>query len=687
MKRGNQIAGAVAAALTWSATLFGAESNSFSIIPQPAELEPHGGFFQITPTTRVVGDAAASEIANVFAEKLRTSTGYPFTVDSNDFVATSNTIRFIINGSEDRFGPEGYRLIVESNGVSIIGQGAAGLFYGSQTLLQLFSPEIFSAKPVSNSAWQIPCVRIEDSPRFPWRGFMLDASRHFFGKEEIKRVLDLMALHKLNMFHWHLTDDQGWRIEIRRHPKLTEIGAWRMHDGIPLPRERVDNRVRDNAHPEWARPPASAFGPDGRYGGFYTQDDVREIVAYAAARQITVVPEIEMPGHAIAALAAYPELSCDGGHYSTDVNAGINNGVFCIGDEHTIKFIEDVLTEVLPLFPGKYIHIGGDEVNPAIKKITWGRCASCKKRMKELGLKNEDELQSWFIGRIDQFVRAHGKTLVGWSEIAEGGLPPNAVVMDWRGGALQAATNDHDVVMSPTRFCYLDYYQSLDRAMEPHAFGGFLPLEKVYSFEPISTAIPPQFQSHILGAQGNLWTEFVESLSHVEYMAFPRLCAIAEVDWSPKSGRDWNDFSRRLRTHYRRLDELGVNYRPETEIEIGHWAPAELTTNDGGTNLQWDVSSIVGGPAEYRITFEFDRGDGLTISSVTLLEQGIEVARDSHPGFAGHRSHKPVYIVRVPRRKRGAAYKLQAHVIGSRSFGKIACSIKPLNNAHTEGSD
>jgi len=452
----------------------------------------------------------------------------------------------------------------------------AGIFYGVQTLLQLLPPKIFSerrppARPEDNTLavpeagapihWEIPCVHIEDRPRFQWRGLMLDVSRHFYSKAEVEKILDEMALHKLNTFHWHLTDDHGWRIEIKKYPKLTEVGAWRTASRIGPPHSDQRNLDAGNAHPDWANVADSKFNPDKRYGGFYTQDDVREIVAYASMRHIVIVPEIEMPGHAVAALAAYPSLNSDTNTYTTDVKAGINSGVFDPSNPETFRFLENVLTEVFQLFPGKYVHVGGDEVNKGVKARTWGQSTNCQALMQREGLKNMDELQSWFTKQIQKFVSAHGKTLIGWTEIAEGGMPADAAIMDWKGGGREAAQEGHDVVMSPTKFCYLDYYQSTNHTTEPHAIGGFLPLEKVYQFDPVPTNLPAQFQSHILGGQCNLWTEYIASLSHVEYMFWPRACALAEATWSSKESRDYDDFTRRLAVDEKRLDEMGVNYR------------------------------------------------------------------------------------------------------------------------------
>src|SRR5208282_4413402 len=341
---------------------------------------------------------------------------------------------------------------------------------------------------------------------------------------------------KINTLHWHLVDDDGWRLEIKKYPRLTQVGAWRKEIGFGIdPKE------------------STAYGRDGRYGGSYTQDDIREVVRYAAARHITIVPEIEMPGHSGAALAAYPQFSCTGGPFSTDRIGGFKMGVFCAGNDGTFVFLQNILKEVFALFPGKIIHVGGDEVPTS----AWAQCDKCQARKKAEGLKSDGQLEGYFMQRLEKFINAHGRTLMGWSEIREGGLAKNAALMDWIGGATEGASAGHDVVMTPTDFCYLDYYQSRDHAKEPRAIGGFLPLGKVYAFEPIPANLPSQFQQHILGAQGNLWTEFVPNLRHAEYMIFPRECALAEVTWSPRKARPFDDFLQRLEIDERRLDEMG----------------------------------------------------------------------------------------------------------------------------------
>jgi hexosaminidase len=383
-------------------------------------------------------------------------------------------------------------------------------------------------------------VEIKDKPRFAWRGMLLDVSRHFFTKEEVEQILDALAMHKINVLHWHLVDDQGWRIEIKKYPRLTEVGAWRKAIGFGL-----DPKA------------STAYGPDGRYGGFYTQEDIREVVAYAAARHITIVPEIEMPGHSSAALAAYPQFSCNGGPFTTDVGGGVFPGVYCAGNDGTFDFLQNVLTEVFALFPSKYIHVGGDEV----PTTSWEKCPKCQARKKAEGLTSDRQLESYFIQRMEKFINANGRSLIGWSEIREGGLAQNAALMDWIGGATEGASAGHDVVMTPEADCYLDHYQSRDHAKEPLAIGGFLPLRKIYGFDPIPAKLAPEFQSHILGAQGNLWAEYIPNLRHAEYMIFPRESALAEVAWSPKEARNFDDFLRRLEIDDRRLEQMGVNYR------------------------------------------------------------------------------------------------------------------------------
>ncbi len=529
-----------------TATAFAVGTDKLAIIPEPQKVETQSGSFQLTPKTTITFAGNEAE-AQFLAATLRRSTGFNLPVQPVSTRPAKSEITFLIQTNlTGELGAEGYELVVTKKSVTVQAPAPAGLFYGAQTLLQLLPPEIFSSNATAHVRWQIPCVKIADQPRFKWRGLMLDVSRHFYTRSEVETLLDVMALHKINTFHWHLVDDQGWRIEIKKYPKLTSVGAWRNGIGFGLDPSQTGN-----------------YGADKRYGGFYTQDDIREVVAYAEQRHITIIPEIEMPGHASAALLAYPQFLCP----NVTINAmpdkgGVFHGIYCAGNEATFAFVEDVLSEVAALFPGKFIHIGGDEC----PKDNWKNCELCQARIKTEGLASEHQLQSYFIRRVEKIVNAHGKTLIGWSEIREGGLAPSAALMDWIGGGAESAASGHDVVMTPTKYCYFDHYQSTNHAIEPHAIGGFLPLENVYAFDPMPEALAPQFQPHILGGQANLWTEYVPNLKHAEYMIFPRLSALAEVTWSPKDARNFDDFKRRLQIDNLRLDLLGVNHRHEDQI-------------------------------------------------------------------------------------------------------------------------
>ena len=519
-------------------------ANVTSIIPAPVKFEAHDGVFKLTPETCIASDAASKDTAAFLAERLSRATGYPLKTSVSEVshrTFHSPVIFLTTKNASTNLGPEGYELLVTPAAVVIHAPTQTGLFYGAQSLLQLLPPEIFSTNRVTNVAWQIPCAQIKDQPRFAWRGFMLDVSRHFFTKPEVEQVLDLMALYKLNTFHWHLVDDQGWRIQIKKYPKLTEVGAWRDGVGFGL-----------------ASNSTTAYDAHGRYGGFYTQRDIRDIVAYAAARHITIVPEIEMPGHSSAALKAYPQFACANALIAMPEKGGVFNGVYCAGNEATFAFLENILSEVTRLFPGKYVHIGGDEVD----KTNWRNCPDCQARIKMENLNGERELQAYFIRRIEKIVNAHGKNLIGWSEIREGGLAPSAALMDWIGGGAESAASGHDVVMTPTKFCYFDHYQSTNQAAEPKAIGGYLPLKRVYQFDPLPEKLAPEFQAHVLGGQANLWTEYIPNFRQVEYMMFPRLGALSEADWSPKDVRDWDDFQTRAALNEKRLAVLGVNFRP-----------------------------------------------------------------------------------------------------------------------------
>jgi hexosaminidase len=523
---------------------------AIALVPQPREVQRGPDQFVLGQDTAILidqGSPDATNIAKLLAQRIQTGTGLKLKVSASDSPGGQpGSIRITTRGADASLGCEGYRLEVAPSGAVVTGGGAAGMFYGTQTLLQLMPPQVFGAvKPEEPVAWTIPAVQISDRPRFVWRGLLLDVARHFFSKQELKNFIDLMAQHKLNTLQIHLTDDQGWRVEIKRYPKLTEVGAWRKSIGFGF-----------------AAGDGTAYGKDGRYGGFYTQDDVRDLVAYAKARYVTIVPEIEMPGHSGAALSAYPEYSCFGGPYDRDSGP---MGIYCPGNDAAFAFLENVLDEVMGLFPGKYIHIGADEVD----KGNWTRCPKCQARIKQQGLKNEHELQSCFVKRMERFINARGRTLIGWDEILEGGLAPNATVMSWRGieGGVTAAKAGHDVIMTPTSNCYLDFYQA--NGGEPRAIGGFLPLSQVYAYDPLPPGLPADKAAHILGAGGNLWSEFFPNYAQVQYMAYPRACAIAELTWSDPKQKNWDDFKRRVQAQLDRLKAQGVHYRAPKKGDAG----------------------------------------------------------------------------------------------------------------------
>jgi hexosaminidase len=519
-----------------------ADSSTYAIIPRPVVLTPRRGTFTLTARTVVHADPAFAGVARRFARDVANPTGFDLTVVRRATAgsAAGGGIALVRSAT---LGPEAYTLDVSPAGVVIRASDPAGAFYGLETLKQLLPAAIYRDAPLANTMWRAAAVHVEDAPRFAWRGSHLDVARHFESKEFVKKYINLLARHKMNRFHWHLTEDQGWRIEIKKYPLLTELGSCREQTLVG---------------PYITNPKPSNF--DGkRHCGFYTQDDVREVVAYAAERMITVVPEIEMPGHAQAAIHAYPRLSS-----RPDSSPGVLQ-VWGVSDfilnptDSTVAFMQDVLTEVLALFPGPYIHIGGDEAG----KAQWKANPQIQARIKALGLKDEHEMQSWFIRQMDTFLAARGRRMIGWDEILEGGLAENATVMSWRGmdGGIAAAKANHDVVMAPGSHTYFDHYQSRDKTKEPLAIGGFTPIDSVYAFEPVPPQLTPDEAKHVLGAQAQLWAEYMPNAKHVEYMAYPRMVALSEVLWSAKARRDYADFTGRLPTHLARLDALDVNYR------------------------------------------------------------------------------------------------------------------------------
>ena len=507
--------------------------NEPALVPVPARVVAREGTFTLTADTKIAVHASLRPIAERLRDQLRPATALPLAIVDQ----TAGSRISLALDPRLALGDEGYRLVVYPDLIDTRAPHPAGLARAIETLRQLLPVEIYRRAQVERVPWRIRCVDIEDTPRFGWRGSHLDVSRHFMPKATVLKHIDLLAMHKLNVFHWHLTDDQGWRIEIKRYPKLTEVGAWRP-DSMTLPLTREAAKRKFSGVPHF---------------GYYTQDDVREVVRYAADRHITVVPEIEMPGHALAAIAAYPEL---GAGEAAEVKTfwGIEERVFNVTDG-TLDFLQNVLDEVLSLFPSKFIHVGGDEV----PKRQWKEDAAAQARMKDEGLKDEDELQSWFIRRMDKWLTEKGRRLIGWDEILEGGLAPGAAVMSWRGekGGVAAAKAGHDVVMAPEKPTYFDHDQSEDDVPRVR---GLNTLADVYAYEPVPRELDDAEAKHVLGAQGQLWTEYMPEPQRMEWMAWPRLSALAEVLWSPRASRDAAMFEKRMETHLQRLSIVDVNY-------------------------------------------------------------------------------------------------------------------------------
>jgi hexosaminidase len=534
-------------ALLVSFAFFGASishSQELGLIPKPVSIRTSSGRFVIDKNTALTFnsvDKSLKAAADYFSSYINHISG----IRLSENIKTSKSIALKL-AKTDEIGEEGYLLNVSISSITIIANTRKGVVYAMQTL--------FQALPAvrTNAVLQIPVMQVKDYPRFKWRGMLLDCSRHFFSPDFVKEYIDLMAFYKFNKFHWHLTDDQGWRIEIKKYPKLTQIGAWRV----------------DETDKPWTQRPQAMEDEVPSYGGYYTQEQIKEIVAYAALRNITIIPEIEMPGHSAAVIGAYPYLSCTqqpqlqmtGGNF-TNVSSN-----YCAGNDSVFMFLENVLNEVISLFPSQYIHVGGDEVD----KTSWKKCSKCQARIVKEGLENEEALQSYFIKRIEKFLISKHRKMIGWDEILEGGLAPEATVMSWRGelGGIAAAKMNHDVVMTPADPVYFDYYQG-DPATEPLAIGGFNTLKKIYDYEPVPKELDVRQASYILGAQGNLWGEYITRPAYVEYMVLPRMLALAEVTWSAKAAKDWSSFNERLAGHFKAFDQKGLRYsRGNFKVDI-----------------------------------------------------------------------------------------------------------------------
>ena len=590
--------------------------NTYQIIPQPASIVEKGGSFVVNPQTVLQLQVENEEllpdyqnVADMLSGRFKTAAGFGLKVSTQ----ARNTIIF---RQVDGLGKEAYKLSVTPNDILIESSAPNGAFYAMQTLLQLLPPDIYAQARSGNSRWAVPCAVIEDEPRFSYRGLHLDVCLHFFPVEFIKRYLDLMAVHKMNVFHWHLTEDQGWRIEIKRYPELTQKGAVR--------KETVIGTLK------------SGFYDGTPHGGFYTQDEIREIVQYAADRYITVIPEIEMPGHALAAITCYPELSCGlEDSYELATRWGVFRQVYC-PKAGTFEFLENVLEEVMELFPSEYIHIGGDEC----PKTSWKQCPHCQDLMVTLGLKDEFELQSFFVQRIEKFINSRGKKIIGWDEILQGGLAPNATVMSWLGeeGGIKSAQQHHDVVMCPHTQYYLDYYQA-DPKTEKLAMGHLVPLRQVYQYNPVPDTLTPEQQKYIIGVQGCVWTEYMPNRERVEYMAYPRATAISESGWSTAANKDWYGYTQRLEKHFQRLDRLKVNYSKaffDVLIRVHEDGPyskvvtMSVDAPDADIRYTIDGSAPTANSPAYNLPFVINRSE---VVRAAAFRKGRQIGKETRGTF------------------------------------------------------
>ncbi len=594
-------------------------AQQVSVIPQPVSLEYTKGNFSLNEHTALVFDKKNAELqaaSRFFYEAVKTISG--FSLISNTL--QQNTIQLKI-GNNKELGSEGYLLNITPQKIEISAPEKAGIIYGMQSLLQML-PAIRT-----NAVVTIPCLQIKDYPRFKWRGMHLDVSRHFYGPAFIKEYIDLMAAYKMNTFHWHLVDDQGWRIEIKKYPLLTQVGAWRV----------------DKSDKNWDERPQAKPGEAATYGGYYTQEQIKDIIQYAAERNVTIVPEIEMPGHVASAIAAYPQLSCvqqpqlplTGGNYT-----GIASN-YCAGNNSVFTFLENVLTEVIDLFPSAYIHIGGDEVD----KETWKKCPKCQARIKANGLHNEEGLQSYFIKRIEKFVNSKGRKIIGWDEILEGGLAPDATVMCWRGeaGGIEAAKMQHDVVMTPGFPLYFNSYQAGPEG-EPLANGGMNTLKNVYDYEPIPKELTASQAKYILGAQANLWGEFILTPLHVEYMILPRMPALAEVVWTSKGNKNWMNFNERLTQHFKRFEQKGLNFsKGNTKVfikpisEKGQLKVA-LSTEVMGAEIYYSLDGSLPGKDAEKYTAPVLIQKSATLQAVNILNGNVLGLLPSTQSFVMHKA-------------------------------------------------
>lgn len=606
-----------------------------SIIPYPTRVEFGQGSFKLNKNTRIVADAPNAKTAGHVSLFLSIGTGLRIdSVPASPDKPTDNTILLLIDDSLKQLGEEGYKLSVSDKGVTITAPAPAGVFYGCVSLLQLLPTDIFTPGGDPGREWVIQVLTIEDRPRFNWRGLLLDCSRMFWPTDVIKRQIDLAAIHKINRLHLHLTDDQGWRVQIDKYPRLTTIGAWRKEKGFRL------------------------TGPDNikPYGGFYTKEELRDLVEYAAEKHVLIVPEIEMPGHMVAALTAYPQHSCTGGPHELWTTSGISKDVLCLGSDGAVQFVKDILDEVLEIFPSTFIHIGGDEA----PRDRWKECPKCQKRIKDLGLANEDQLQGWFTSTISRYLASKGRRMVGWSEILHGisdGLHPGAVVHSWLSPkyAVEAITRGHDVIMSSHTHCYLDYpYNRIS-------------LADAYGFDPIPPGIAAADHKRVLGIQGNMWTEWVPTRDRLDYQVFPRLCAYAETGWSRPADKSLEDFLERMKRNYKILDHIGVKYCPPAQDlrtwgkVAGNWLASQVSPDP--VVLEYDVSYAIDSAGLYEVMALYTHGaHAAVIEWIALAENGREIHRDTHEAWSGYEKRDIFYKLRLNEYKPAAQYKLRMKI-------------------------
>ncbi len=600
--------------------LLGLTQATVSIIPKPVSVQVNPGFFTIDQHTSINYNSTqkgAQAAAHFLQESIRTVSGYSLPFNKKGYKTVD-----LVWAKADNMGNEAYVLQVTDAGIVIRANAKAGMIYGIQSLLQTLP------QTRTNAVLKIPAMQVIDYPRFKWRGMHLDVSRHFFSADVVKEYINLMASYKMNVFHWHLCDDQGWRLEIKKYPRLTDVGAWRV--------ERPGKN--------WSDKEPGHAGEAAAYGGYYTQEQVKEIIAYAAERNVTIVPEIEMPGHSAAAIAAYPQLSCTqhpqmvvtGGQYPKD-----NQSNYCAGNDSVFVFLQDVLKEVAGLFPSRYIHVGGDEVD----KSDWKKCPKCQARIKKEGLKDENGLQSYVIRRMEKYLNGLNRKLIGWDEILEGGLAPEATVMSWRGesGGIEAAKMKHDVVMTPGSPCYFDHYQAGPEG-EPLAIGGFNTLRKVYDYEPVPKELNNEDEKYVLGAQGNVWTEFIPTTEHLEYMVLPRMLALAEVLWSPRKTKDWVNFNKRLFYHFTGFEQKGLHYcKGNFTVNIKPVSrdgklSVSLTTEtlNGSIHYTTNGSAPTAADPVYEAPFNID--SSVTVKAVTVLNGNVMGSKPAEQSFVMHKA-------------------------------------------------